>query len=221
MNFIDWYEDTGTSSYNALRAELRHQFAHTFEADVQYQWAHSLDNGSGPYTQSDYQWLPGHNWGNSDYDVRNTIKMFGMWSPVIFHGNTMAEKLVGGWTFSPIFVYHSGFPYNPKYSGTRLQCVLPRQWQLRSAAFLQGRRIDQPVHGYFKTAAGHFPKGGSFVLCAAGGGEQHQRWLERHQLGSNTVGTSAGSRESVAMLSSVRVTRISILLRRRHLGCRR
>ncbi len=64
VNSIDWYEDTGTSSFNSMLADLRHTFAHTFEADVQYRWAHSLDGGSGPYTEPDYQWLPGYNWGS-------------------------------------------------------------------------------------------------------------------------------------------------------------
>jgi len=162
VNYIDWYEDSGTSSYNALRAELRHQFAHSFEADVQYQWAHSLDSGSGPFTTSDYQWLPGHNWGNSDYDVRNTIKIFGMWSPVIFHGHAMAEKLVGGWTFSPIFVYHSGFPYNPKFGGIACNAFYrgSGNCDLRPSAYKGGASSDQSTDS-FKTAAGHYPGGGA------------------------------------------------------------
>ncbi len=85
VNSIDWYDDTGTSSFNSMMAELRHQFAHTIEADVQYRWAKSLDSGSGPYTEPDYQFLPGYNWGPSDFDSRNMIKMFALWSPVLFH----------------------------------------------------------------------------------------------------------------------------------------
>jgi hypothetical protein len=45
------------------------------------------------------------------------FKMFGVWSPVIFHNNNLAEKLVGGWTVSPIFNYHTGFPFNPTFGG--------------------------------------------------------------------------------------------------------
>ena len=70
---------------------------------------------SGPYTESDYQFMPGYNWGNSDFDSRNMFKIFGMWSPVIFHSNSLAEKVAGGWTLSPIFNFHSGFPYNPTF----------------------------------------------------------------------------------------------------------
>ena len=67
---------------------LRHATSFThLEADVQYRWAISKDNGSGPYTEPDYQFMPGYNWGYSDFDSRNMIKVFGVWSPVIFHGN--------------------------------------------------------------------------------------------------------------------------------------
>jgi len=59
VNSVDWYEDTGISSFNSLLGELRHQFSHTFEADAQYRWAHSLDSGSTPYTEAYYQFLPG------------------------------------------------------------------------------------------------------------------------------------------------------------------
>ena len=140
VNFIDWYEDTGTSSFNSLLAEVRHQFAHTFEADVQYRWAKSLDGGSGPYTESDYQFLPGYNWGPSDFDSRNMIKMFGVWTPVFFHGNSWAEKLAGGWTFSPIFNFHSGFPYNPNYGGIACNAFYPNSGNcnLRPASYTGG-----------------------------------------------------------------------------------
>jgi len=161
VNNIDWYEDTGVSAFNSMLAELRHQFSHSFQADVQYQWAHSLDNGSGPYTEPDYQFLPGYNWGSSDYDMRNLLKLNGVWSPEIFHGNTWAEKLAGGWTFSPIFVYHSGFPYNPIYSGAACNAFYPNagNCNLRPASYKGGASTSQSTDS-FKTASGHFPNGG-------------------------------------------------------------
>lgn len=162
VNFIDWYEDTGTSSFNSMLAEVRHQFAHTFEADVQYRWAKSLDSGSGPYTESDYQFLPGYNWGPSDFDSRNMLKMFALWTPTLFHGNSMAEKLAGGWTLSPIFNFHSGYPWNPNYGGIACNAFYPNSGNcnLRPAAYLGGASVSQS-NDSFKTAAGHFPKGGT------------------------------------------------------------
>lgn len=167
VNFIDWYEDTGTSSYNSMLVSLRHQFAHTFEADVEYRWAKSLDSGSTPYAEPDYQFLPGYNWGPSDYDSRNMIKMYAVWTPTIFHGNSMAEKLAGGWTFSPIFNYHSGFPFNPNYGGISCNAFYPNQGDcnLRPASYLGGASQSQS-NDSFKTAAGHFPKGGAAYFTA-------------------------------------------------------
>jgi hypothetical protein len=140
VNSIDWYEDSGISSFNSLLAEIRHQFAHTFEADVQYRWAHSLDNGSGPYTEPDYQFRPGYNWGSSDFNSRNMIKMFAVWLPVIFPHNTWAEKLAGGWTVAPIFNFHSGFPFNPTYNGISCNAFYPNNGDcnLRPASYQGG-----------------------------------------------------------------------------------
>ncbi|HTW49153.1 MAG TPA: carboxypeptidase regulatory-like domain-containing protein [Acidobacteriaceae bacterium] len=167
VNSIDWYEDTGTSGFNSMLAELRHQFAHSFEADAQYRWAHSLDNGSGPYTEPDYQFLPGYNWGSSDFDSRNMIKLFGVWSPVFFHGNNWAEKLAGGWTASPIFNYHSGFPYDPTYGGISCNAFYPNNGDcsLRPAAYAGGAGTSQSTDS-FKTSAGHFPNGGTAYFTA-------------------------------------------------------
>jgi Carboxypeptidase regulatory-like domain len=169
VNNIDWYEDTGTSSYNAMLAELRHQFAHSFEADVQYRWGHSMDNGSGPYTEPDYQFLPGYNWGSSDFDSRNMVKMFGVWSPELFHGDTMLSKLAGGWTFSPIFNYHSGFPYDPTYGGIACNAFYPNagNCNLRPSSYHGGAGTSQSTDT-FKTAAGHYPNGGTAYFTTPG-----------------------------------------------------
>lgn len=166
VNSIDWYDDTGASEFNAMLVELRHQFAHSFEADVQYRWAHTLDNGSGPYTEPDYQFLPGYNWGSADFDSRNMIKMYAVWSPEIFHGNSLAEKLAGGWTFSPIFNYHSGFPFNPTYGGIACNAFIPNSGDcnLRPGTYKGGAHISQSTDT-FKTTA-FFPNGGGAYFAA-------------------------------------------------------
>jgi hypothetical protein len=98
-------------------------------------------------------------WGSSDFDSRNMIKMFGVWSPTLFHGNTMAEKLAGGWTVSPIFNYHSGFPFNPTYDGIACLAFYPNSGNcnLRPASYLGGAGMSQNT-GTFKTSQGNWPK---------------------------------------------------------------
>ncbi len=171
VNNVDWYEDTGVSNFDAMLAELRHQFAHTFEADVQYRWARTMDTGSQPYAEPDYQFLPGYAWGPSDYDSRNMIKMFGVWSPTIFHGNSMLEKLAGGWTLSPIFNYHSGFPFNPTFGGLGCNAfyVNSGDCSLRPAAY-SGQAGRSQKNSAFQSAphtpGPNFPNGGLSYFTA-------------------------------------------------------
>ena len=45
-----------------------------------------------------------------------SFKVFGLWQPVFFHGgHTWAEKIIGGWNFSGIFNWHTGFPWSPLF----------------------------------------------------------------------------------------------------------
>jgi hypothetical protein len=158
LNAIDWYEDTGTSSFNSLLAELQHQFARTFQVDAQYRWGRSLDNGSGPYTTPDFPWMQGFNKGPSDFNANNMIKLWGLWSPVIFHGqNNWLEKVAGGWNFSGIMNWHSGFPFNPVYDSncpvymTSSNC----ETSFRPAAYLGGATTSQSIDT-FKQTHGNF-----------------------------------------------------------------
>lgn len=162
LNYIDWYEDTGVSNFNALLAEVHHQFAKNFELDTQYRWSKSLDNGSGPYTTPDYSFLPGYNYGPSDYDVRNMLKIWGVWSPRIFTGgNSWLEKVAGGWTLSSIVNLHSGYPWNPTYGGLACNAVIPNSGNcnLRPAGYFGGAGNSQGT-STFEQPNGNFNKVG-------------------------------------------------------------
>ncbi len=115
---VDWYAQDGNAHSNALLAELAHHFAHTFELDVQYRFAKSMDNGSQPYNVSNYVWSHGGDWGPSDYDVTHAFKLYGIYSPVLFHSNGWLEKIADGWSFSGILNAHSGFPWSPVFNST-------------------------------------------------------------------------------------------------------
>jgi hypothetical protein len=82
-----------------------------------------LDNGSGPYEEDPYPYNPSYAWGRSDFSVGKAFKLFGMWQPVLFHGNkAWMEKAAGGWTLSGILNLHSGFGWTPTYSTPTLYC---------------------------------------------------------------------------------------------------
>ena len=117
INGGDYWSSIGSGNYNALLAELKHDFSHQFMADAQFTWSKSLDNTSRPYTEPYYPYDPNLSYGRSDYSVSKAFKLFGMWQPVLFHGNNRwMEKIAGGWSLSGIFNIHSGFPWSPLVS---------------------------------------------------------------------------------------------------------
>ncbi|MGA9974781.1 MAG: TonB-dependent receptor, partial [Candidatus Sulfotelmatobacter sp.] len=128
----DNWSVNGYGNYNALLGEVKHQFSRQFMSDAQFSWAKSMDTGSAPYSNTlppyslpMYPYNPSLNYGPSDYNVGKAFKLYGMWQPVLFHSsNNWAEKVVGGWTLSGIFNWHSGFPWNPYASvvGGDLYC---------------------------------------------------------------------------------------------------
>src|SRR6266481_145896 len=121
----DFWGVSGSGNYNALLAELKHQFSHQFMADAQFTWAKSMDTSSAPYSEQDYPYNLSLNYGRSDYNVSKAFKLYGLWQPVFFHGsNSWMEKMAGGWSLSGIFNLHSGFPWTPVVSvvGGNLYC---------------------------------------------------------------------------------------------------
>jgi hypothetical protein len=131
----DYWTNEGSSNNNALLLEVKHPFAHHFQADAQFQWAKSMDtDGSGPYYEDPY--LPlgaGFSYGRSDFNVGKAFKAYGLWQPVIFHGSQhWLEKVVGGWSLSGIFQYHTGFPFSPNFGTSQsLYCTQCGYYNLR------------------------------------------------------------------------------------------
>jgi hypothetical protein len=97
--------------------EAKHTFSQSFQLDTQYRLSHAVDIGSNAYAGPYYQWNLATALGTSDYDVKHAFKVYGIWSPRIFHGSrSWMEKVVGGWTVSGILNAHTGFPWTPQYN---------------------------------------------------------------------------------------------------------
>ena len=169
INGGDYWGVNGRANYNAMLAELKHQFSHQFMADAQYTWAKSMDVSSAPYSEQLYPYNVGLNYGRSDYNVTNAFKLFGMWQPTFFHGsNGWLEKIAGGWSLSGIWNWHSGFPYSPFLSTTtpgNLYCAQCGYTQLLPAAYLGGAGQSTSNKAFEQTPPpGHsanFPNGGA------------------------------------------------------------
>jgi hypothetical protein len=137
----DYWGSNGRGNYNAMLAEVKHQFSRQFMADAQYAWSRSMDTSSAPYSEQYYPYNPSLSYGRSDYNVTNAFKLFGMWQPEFFRGsNGWMEKVAGGWSLSGIWNWHSGFPWNPNVSVVNgsLYCGDCGYGQLLPAAYLGG-----------------------------------------------------------------------------------
>jgi Carboxypeptidase regulatory-like domain/TonB dependent receptor len=169
QNFQRFTNDSN-GSYNALLVELHHKFSSTFELDGQYMYAKAQDNQSGDFSGD---FTPGEDpfdrkaeFAPSDYDVRHTMKIYGIWTPRIFRGsNSWMEKIAGGWTVTGIITAHTGFPFTPFYNvqvqgvpgGNTCSLVYVNSnfCTVRPAAFLGGAGSDMSNAG-FETGSNNF-----------------------------------------------------------------
>jgi Carboxypeptidase regulatory-like domain/TonB dependent receptor-like, beta-barrel len=173
VNNVDYYGQIGNASSNAMLADLKHRFSHSFDLDVSYRWAKSMDDGSQPYSIPNFQWNPKTAWGPSDYNVTNALKIWGVYTPTIFHGsNGWLEKVAGGWSVSGIMNAHSGFPWTPFYYASTCDliyqggaCQNGSTTQLLPAQYLGGAGTDYS-NSRFLSAGGNFPNGGSAYFVA-------------------------------------------------------
>ena len=125
VNGVNYFGNGGHGNYNAMLADVKHQFSHQFMVDASLTWARSMDTSSAPYTEQDYPYDPNLSYGRSDYNITRQERIYGLWQPVIFRGgHSWLEKAVGGWSFSGILNLHTGFPWTPVYSvaGGSLYC---------------------------------------------------------------------------------------------------
>jgi hypothetical protein len=162
INGGDYWGVSGSGNYNAMLAELKHQFSRQFMADAQFTWSKSMDTSSAPYSEQDYPYDLSLNYGRSDYNVGKAFKLFGLWQPVFFHGSrSWMEKIAGGWSLSGILNLHSGFPWSPVVSvnGGSLYCGTCGYSQLQPAAYLGGAGTSIS-NDQFKTGS-NYPNGGA------------------------------------------------------------
>lgn len=125
-----WFS-VGTSSYNALQADLNHRLSHGLVLRGVYTWSKSLDDGDSlnATTAGNAPGLasnPFHlkaDWSPSTYDVRNVGVISGTWAlpfgphqRYLSRGSGFPTTLVGGWTTNSIVTLQSGFPFTPQLS---------------------------------------------------------------------------------------------------------
>jgi hypothetical protein len=97
------------SNYNSLQSTLRVQGWHGLTSSIGYTWSHALDYETGllPYVAQNPLDI-GAEYGNSDYDVRNTVTGYLDYQVPAPSG---PKRLVKGWEVNSGFSFHGGEPY--------------------------------------------------------------------------------------------------------------
>ena len=111
------------SNFNGLTASYTRRMTYGFTVQASYTWSHSLDDISNngapgtPYnglTTISYQLNPlclsCSNYGNADYDIRNSFNASYIWQTPWKFGNKYVNGAIGGWTLSQNFFARSGLP---------------------------------------------------------------------------------------------------------------
>ena len=122
------YTNKGFSAYNGLLITLQKNLSHGLQFDLNYTWAHSIDNVSliangvafGGYGFICDAVHPRSCRGNSDFDTTHYITSNITYDLPFGHGRAfggnlprVADELVGGWQISAIPSWHSGQAWTP------------------------------------------------------------------------------------------------------------
>jgi hypothetical protein len=157
------FTNDSSGSYNALLVELNHRFSNTFSLNGQYIFAKTQDNFSGDFNGDFTAGVDPFDrqaeFSPADYDVRHTLKAFGVWTPRLFQAsNSWKEKVFGNWTVTGILTAHTGFPWTPYYNvqvegvpgGNACSLVYDNSGfcTVRPAAYLGGAKSDNSNTGF-------------------------------------------------------------------------
>lgn len=113
---VTYFQDAGTSSYNALTINLKKRFSRSYLINASYAFARSIDIQSGqPFTSSTIQdpFDFRASRGLSDFQRKHVVTVSGLWDlPVWRSGGFLGNTILGGWRLSGILTVQSGMPFN-------------------------------------------------------------------------------------------------------------
>jgi hypothetical protein len=123
---VDQYSSAGISKYNGLTATISQRAVYGLSFQASYTWGHALDDVSNggirqtPYNNSQtfgsLAWqvnplcLVCNNYGDADYDVRNSFSATYVWQMPFKFSNSFVNAAFGGWQLSQNFFYRTGLP---------------------------------------------------------------------------------------------------------------
>jgi hypothetical protein len=111
----------GYGNYNALFITHRIRDFHGISGTSNFTWGRALGTGNTSQATSSNTALDNfnlqNNYGLQTYDIKFVYNFALYYSPKVFLGQKgVVGKILGGWTFSPLFTAQSGITFQPGYS---------------------------------------------------------------------------------------------------------
>lgn len=116
---IDLYENTGKNWYHSAQFKLERRFAKGLSYTFSYAFSKNIDqNGADSIYTVPVPFAPaGYNRGLASYNHTGILSTSAVWEIPVGKGRTfggsmhpIAEGIIGGWEFVPIYLYSSGAP---------------------------------------------------------------------------------------------------------------
>jgi hypothetical protein len=135
------------SNYHGMNARLGRRFSNGYQFDVYYRLAKSIDTlsneGPGAVTNQTFPQDLHTERGPSDFDVKHSVNISGLWDVPIFRNRKDAVgKILGGWQLSGITTWHTGFPWTPHSGRCENRSSIPIICPVRPTGFLGGAVTD-------------------------------------------------------------------------------
>ena len=118
---VAYVSSRSSSNYNGLLVILRKQFSQGLKMDFNYAFSHSIDNTSSVVNVVDTGFVCDLRnlracRGNSDFDAKHIVSSNWFYDLPFGHGGYIArnapgwaDRIIGGWSLSGIWSWHSGF----------------------------------------------------------------------------------------------------------------
>jgi len=119
---VTQWQTAGLSNYNGLTASYNRRLTYGFVIQGNFTWSHAMDeiSNGGLLNYNTIGNLQGQlnplnfrsgNYGNADYDVRESFNASYVWTEPFKFNNTIERYILGGWIVSENFIVRSGLPY--------------------------------------------------------------------------------------------------------------
>jgi hypothetical protein len=171
---LDFTPDT-TANFNALNAAVEHRFVHGISGNLSYTYSKCMDEmsseGPGFVTNQTYPTDLATEYGPCDYDATHYVNAYAVWDlPIFPDRKDFWGKVAGGWQFSPIFTFHSGFPWTPVASNLCPVFGSSTLCPVRPTGYLGGAQVKDDTNAFLPPTSPIFsnPSTDYFTLQTTG-----------------------------------------------------